>query len=245
MTKFTVITLACLTAAGSAIAQPRIDPVPITVDNFTRAETDRYLVANAKDVGGLGRLHHAREQVSIDKQTVIRMNRATLYSFGVFDLAAGPVTIALPDAGRRFMSLMIIDQDHYVPSVTYDTKPLTLTEQDIGTRYAFAAIRTLVDPNDPKDLAEVHRLQNAIKVSQQAAGKLELPNWDGANLEEVRNALLVLARHVPSFTRAFGTKEQVDPIHHLIGTAAGWGGNPDKDASYASLAPARNDGKTI
>ena len=36
-----------------------------------------------------------------------------------------------------------------------------------------------------------------------------------------------------------------NPVHHLIGTAAGWGGNPDKDAAYASGSPAKNDGKTV
>ena len=28
------------------------------------------------------------------------------------------------------------------------------------------AVRTLVDPNDPKDLDAVHKLQDAIKISQ-------------------------------------------------------------------------------
>jgi hypothetical protein len=32
---------------------------------------------------------------------------------------------------------------------------------------------------------------------------------------------------------------------HLIGTAAGWGGNPDNDATYLSITPAKNDGTTI
>ncbi len=69
---------------------------------------------------GLGKLSHRREPASIDNQTVIRLNRDTLYSFGVFDLAAGPVTVTLPDAGKRFMSLEIINEDHYVPFVAYD-----------------------------------------------------------------------------------------------------------------------------
>jgi hypothetical protein len=41
------------------------------------------------------------------------MNRDTLYSLSVFDLDAGPVTVALPDAGQRFMSMQVIDEDHY------------------------------------------------------------------------------------------------------------------------------------
>jgi len=124
-------------------------------------------------------------------------------------------------------------------------KPHTLTQQNVGTRYVLVAIRTLVDPNDPKDLDEVHKLQDAITVSQKEAGKLELPNWDQASLKEIRGALLVLARHISGFKHGFGTRDQVDPIMHLIGTAAGWGGNPDKDATYLGLAPAKNDGTTV
>jgi hypothetical protein len=112
----------------------------------------------AKEAGGLAKLRHDREPASIDNQTVIRLNRDTLYSFGVFDLAAGPVTITLPDAGKRFISLEVINEDHYVPFVAYDREPHALTQQSVGTRYVMAAIRTLVDPNDPKDLDEVHKL---------------------------------------------------------------------------------------
>jgi hypothetical protein len=242
MQRTTAIT--ALTFVLSAAAQAQ-NSVPVTVDDFARAETDRYLALNAKQAGGLGKLDHVREPASIDNQTVIRMNRDTLYSFGVFDLAAGPVTVSLPNAGKRFMSLMVLNEDHYVQFVAYDTKPHTLTEKNMATRYALAAVRTLVDPNDPKDLDAVRKLQDAIKVSQKEAGKLELPNWDEASLKEIRDDLLVLAKHSPNFGRAFGRKDQVDPIHHLIGTAAGWGGNPDKDASYAGFAPAKNDGKTI
>jgi hypothetical protein len=44
---------------------------------------------------------------------VIRMNRDTLYSLSVFDLDAGPVTVTLPNSGQRFMSMQVIDEDHY------------------------------------------------------------------------------------------------------------------------------------
>ena len=164
----------------------------------------------------------------------------------MFDLAAAPVTVALPDVGKRFMSLMIVNEDHYVPFVAYDTKLSTLTKQNVGTRDVLVAIRTLVHPNDPKDLDEVQTdFNNLIKVSQKEVGKLELPNWDQASLKEIWETLLVLARHTTSLKHAFGTKDQVDPINHLIGTAAGWAGNPDKDATYIAAAPAENDGATV
>ncbi len=235
--------MVCVAAIASTASLAQ-DAVPVTVDNFTRAETDHYLAVNVKEAGALGKFHHAREPVDIDRQTVIRMNRDTLYSFAIFDLAAGPATVTMPDAGKRFMSMMVVNQDHYVPAVYYDHKPHTLTQKDVGTRYAFVAIRTLVDPNSPKDLEAVHKLQDSVKISQQDAGKLELPNWDDATLKEIREALLVLSKRT-SYEHAFGTKTQVNPIHHLIGTASGWGGNPDKDAAYASGVPAKSDGKTV
>ena len=51
----------------------------MTIDNFKRAESDRYMGNLAKE-GGLGKLAHRREPASIDNQTIIRLNRDTLYS---------------------------------------------------------------------------------------------------------------------------------------------------------------------
>ena len=42
----------------------------------------------------------------------------------------------------------------------------------------------------------------------------------------------------------FGTKDQVDPIRHLIGSATLWGGNPEKHATYINVFR-QDDGATI
>ena len=241
--KQVILGVVLLTTTGMAHAQGG-NPVPVTVDNFARAESDLYMGNLAKEAG-IGKLEHRREPANIDKQTVIRLNRDTLYTSGVFDMDAGPVTITMPDPGKRFMSLQVINEDHYVPAVYYGAGTRTLTRENVGTRYATVGIRTLVDPNDPKDVAQVHALQDAIKVNQKDAGKLELPNWDQASQKSIRDALLALNDHTGGFARAFGAKGQVDPVRHLIGAAAGWGGNPDKDATYLSVTPAKNDGTTV
>jgi hypothetical protein len=94
------------------------------------------------------------------------MNRDTLYSGAVFDLAAGAVTVTLPNAGGRFMSMQVIDEDQYTHGVHFGPGSHTLTTDVIATRYVLLAIRILVDPNDPADLARVHGLQGAIEVAQ-------------------------------------------------------------------------------
>jgi len=234
-----------LAALGSANAQTSSDAaVPVGVENFVRAESDLYMGKMVKD-GSLGQFIHSRQPVVIDNQNVIRMNRDTLYSEAVFDLDAGPVTITLPDAGKRFMSTMVVSADHYVPAVFYGAGSHVLTKENVGTRYVFVALRTLVDPADPKDIEQVHKLQDAIKVSQAGAGKFEVPNWDQVSQTKVREALFVLGATIPDYNKSFGTKETVDPIHHLIGTATGWGGNPAKDAIYLSGAVPNNDGTVV
>jgi hypothetical protein len=234
-------TVVAVASAATALAQ---SGTPVTVDNFIRAESDTYIGNFAKESGGLAKLVHRREPASIDNQTVIRLNRDTLYSSAAFDLDAGPVTVTMPDPGKRFMSIMAVSQDHYAQT-EYGKGPHTFSRGKVGTRYVMIGIRTFVDPNDPDDVKKVHALQDAIEVSQKASGTLELPSWDPASQKKVRDALLALAATEGSFDRAFGTKAQVDPIRHLLGTAAGWGGNPDRDAKYINVVPAKNDGATV
>src|SRR5262245_55816415 len=161
----------------------------VNVDNFKRAETDTYFASFVKQ-GGFGKVHHERELAPIDKQTVIRMNRDTLYSFGVFDLDAGPVTVRLPDAGKRYMAVQVIDEDHYVPEVFYAPGASTLTKAKVGTRYVALAIRTFVNPGDAADVAKVHALQDAIQVEQKSPGTFDAPAWDPESLKKMRDALL-------------------------------------------------------
>jgi len=53
--------------------------VPVTPDNFNRAESDMYFAQTINPAGGTSKFHHYREIIPIDKQPVIRSNRDTLY----------------------------------------------------------------------------------------------------------------------------------------------------------------------
>lgn len=93
--RYAAIGLAAASFLGFQCAHAQADaakPIPVTPDNFVRAETDTYFASGVKISGGPGKLHHYREVMPIDHQTVVRANRDTLYSAGVFDLDAGPLT---------------------------------------------------------------------------------------------------------------------------------------------------------
>ncbi|MBO9586683.1 MAG: DUF1254 domain-containing protein [Flavobacterium sp.] len=218
--------------------------VPVTAANFNRAETDLYFTTSVKEAGGVGTWHHFKTLMPIEKQTVIRANRDVLYSSGVFDLDAGPVTVTLPNSGKRFMSMQAIDEDQYSETY-YAPGTFTFSKEKIGTRYLMLAIRTFIDPNDPKDLPIVTALQDAIKVSQKDKGTFSVPNWDQVSQKKVRDSLIEASKKISDTKGMFGSKGKVDEERHLLGSATGWGGNPEKDALYLSVYPKKNDGKTI
>ncbi len=227
------------TLASAAAA----DAKPVTWDTFVRAESDKYF-KSYEHLGGIGNFYNIRQPTPIDAQKVIRMNRDTMYSFGIFDLTS-PVTITKPDTGDRFQSMMALNQDEYVPiPVVYKPGKYTLTQDKVGTRYVFVAFRTFVDSTNPADIKKVNAIQDQIKVEQASKGKFDSPNWDPKSQDRLRDAINVLASTMKSFREAFGTKEEVDPIAHLLGAASGWGGNPAKDATYLNVTPEKNDGKT-
>ena len=67
-----------------------------------------------------------------------------------------------------------------------------------------------------------------------------MPDYDQTSFDATRKAVLELAKHAGGFEHSFGKKDQVDPIRHLIATAAGWAACPiPRPATSASSRQAR------
>jgi hypothetical protein len=208
----------------------------VNVTNFARAETHRMMAGLQRDAGGINRFEHNRAPVSVDKQTVIRMNRDTLYSFAVVDLSAG-TRLTVPDGGDRYVSVMVVNNDHYINRILHDAGDYELTEQEYGSRHVAVVARVLVDPSDPADVAAVAALQDRFRLEAGASEPFVPGTWDTESLDATRNHLLGLAAGMTSFVHSFGRREDVDPVHHLVSTAAGWGGLPDAEATYVGVSP--------
>src|SRR6478735_7200030 len=192
--------------------------VRVNTDNFARAETERMMASLQTNAGGVNRLSHSRVPTAIDQQPVIRMNRDTLYSFAVVDISEG-ATLLIPDAGDRYVSVMIVNQDHYINRVFHQPGEHALSVEEFDTPWVTVAVRTLVDPADPRDVAEANALQDQFAIAATSAKPFAPADHD------------------------FGAKDAVDPVRHLLGTAAGWGGLPDEEASYIGVAPGKSVGQ--
>jgi hypothetical protein len=210
--------------------------IHVNADNFVRAETHRMFRDIQVSAGGIGAFRHNRTPASIDEQTVIRLNRDTLYSFAIVDLTE-PARLTLPDAEGRYFSAMIVNEDHFVNKIFHEAGEHTLTGDQYGSRYVLVGVRILVDPTDPADVAAVAAIQDRLAIDNASAQTFVMSDYDLESLDATRDALLALARGLDNFDRTFGAPTEVDPIRHLIGCAAGWGGLPTSEATYVGVGP--------
>ena len=213
-------------------------PIHVNADNFVRAETgsqiDRFLTTF---VGGrINTWAHVQMPTPIDNQTVIRMNRDTLYSAVIVDISEG-ATLTIPESGDRYLSIMIVNEDHYINKVFHDAGTYELTMDEFDTPFVMASVRILVDSTDPDDIKSVNALQDQIAIEANSANPYANPNYDQASYKVTHDSLLELSRGLSDSTRMFGSKEEVEPVRHLIGTAFGWGGLPDYEANYLNVEP--------
>lgn len=240
---FTMLTVS-LCFNFTSVAQQivtQVESKKVTINNFTRAANDLYMQKYVKSIG-TNRFYHLSRPTPLDEQKVIRMNRDTLYSVVALDVNK-PVTIELPNAGERYISLHLMDQDHFTPIVWSKPGVYTIDKEVLGSRYGMAVVRIAVDAKDEEDIKQVNKLQQQIHINGDSTKTLDVPNWDLASMQALHNALLVLGEGVTNSHKMFGTKDQVDPLLHMIGTAVGFGGLPEQYTYYEIEYPAADSGQ--
>ena len=210
--------------------------IPITVDNFVRAATDLEFAKYVSLGGGVNQFFHFRAPTPIDNQPTIRMNRDTLYSAAIVDISQG-ATLTMPEVGERYMSAMIVNQDHHINEVFHGGGTYTLDIDTFETPYVGIFVRTLVDAADAADVAKVNAIQNQMTINAASSKPFVPPNYDEDGFKAMVSAIIALGPFVPNSFRMFGAKEEVDGVRHLIGTAGGWGGLPEREAFYLGVDP--------
>lgn len=208
----------------------------VNVDNFVAVETSRMFGALQAAAGGVNTFRHNNLPAPIDEQTVVRLNRDTLYSFAIVDISAG-ATLTLPDAGDRYISAMIVNEAHLINRIFHTAGSYELTANDFESPYVLIGVRILADPEDDADLAVVGALQSQIALEARSSTPYVPVEYDAESLDETRSALLTLAKGVGGYRGMFGTAEEIIPVRHLIGTASGWGGLPESEAVYVGVDP--------
>lgn len=214
--------------------QDQVAPVTVTPETYIRAETDRVFLAGAKQAGGINRFFHYRSPTPLDQQTVVRMNRDTLYSNAIVDTAKG-ATVTVPEMpSGRYISVELVDNDSYCPDVIYTSGTHKLPED---TKYLGIILRIqLFNPLDAAEVALVNRLQDEVVIKAKSADPLPTFRWDTSSLNALKTQYEKDSRQYDSWKGMMGPRGKVDEKTRHIAVAAAWGLLPEWDATYLNYA---------
>jgi hypothetical protein len=208
--------------------------VKVTPETYIRAESDRQFGVVAEMAGGVNRFYHFRRPTPLDKQNVIRMNRDTLYSMGVVDTSKG-ATITVPEFPKdRYVSVYLVDNDHYCPFVIYCSGTHELPRD---TQYLGLGVRIQVfNPKDEDEVAMINKLQDQFIIRANSADPLPQFKWDLESLKALTDQYGKDFARYGSFKRMMGPRGQVDEKTRHIAAAGGWGLFPEWDATYLNYS---------
>lgn len=214
--------------ASAAIANA--EPLKVDLDNYAFVETHRQMAITQDNAGGVNTFQHKRAVPPVDDQPVIRMNRDTLYSMAIVDASKG-ATVTLPETDGRYISLMYLDENHRVYDMEYAPGAHGLPAY---SDHMYALVRIGVKTGDAEDLAEIHRLQDEIKLSVVGDTTFEPVEYDEASYLETHHGVLdsFASSGLLDTEKMFGTADYVDHDRYIMGTAIGWGGATWKDNIY-------------
>ena len=208
--------------------------IRVTPETYIRAESDRQFGVVAKMAGGVNRFYHLRRPTPLDKQNVVRMNRDTLYSMCVVDTSKG-ATITVPELPRdRYVSVYLVDNDHYCPFVIYTSGTHELPGD---TRYLGLGVRIQVfNPKDENEIALISELQDRFIIKANSAEPLPELKWDLESLQALTDRYEKESTHYRTFDGMMGPRGKVDEKTRHIVAAAGWGLFPEWDATYLNYS---------
>ncbi len=214
------------------------DPVPVTLENYEVAESDLAFYNVTKLVGMNTFFHFPTGAFDIDNQTVVRMNRDTYYSGAVIDTTQG-ATITIPETNGRYLSVMVVQNDHYIDQVFLEPGTHEITSD---TEFAMVAMRIRANQSDPGDDEAIAALRAGVKLEVGGNATHIRPNYDMDQLVALRDELTVEGTKLGTLMGMQGAHGTIEPMMHLYGTAIGWGLLPDAQAQYLGSPKFANDG---
>ena len=240
-----VLAMIMIIAGLTACSDSASDAEQVSAENMFSTVNEENLVqvefiAQSKRLlersGGINKFFTWRKPTEIDKQTIIRMNRDTLYMMGVFDISQD-VTITAPDVGDRYMTFMPINEHGYVNTVFYGSGKHTFTKDQIGSNYMFLLVRIFVDAASEEDVKAVNALQDQITVNAPSNIAYDPPAYNEDDYKKFYKKMVAASANIADATHCFGAKDDVIPKKFRICAIIGFAGLPTQYAFYDNVFP--------
>ena len=203
-------------------------PIVVTEENFPQAYTNMRFDAIIKQAGGINKFKEMGKAPSDpSKQFVVRMNRDTHYSTGVFDME-GDVYLTIPETDK-YISIQVVDENHETQPMIYGPGKHKLTAK---TKYAFIAVRSLDD-----------EARKNLEAEANSSDDFNVKEWDEKSFSEVAAAGNKIFTDGYDQSKAFSNKESGQtPYWNFVGAAGGWGGAMVVDNIYQTSKYMSNEG---
>ncbi len=230
-----------LVGCGSKTDAPGSEITVVTDENYALAESQiifsDYLgkIAAVTGTNGTGVFLHLKKGADPKDRAIMRINFDTIYSTAIVDLTEDAI-LTMPETNGRYQSAWIITEEHYNPIAFVEPGVYTLTQENVGSRYATVAIRTQANTADPADLAIANALQEELKLEQKDRGSyVPSHSWDMDEVLAMRAKYSAIGKEEGITSEVmFGKKGEVPLKEHNVGTAQGWGGLTAERAVYPS-----------
>tara|TARA_B110000967_G_scaffold173518_1_gene185176 strand:- start:188 stop:1315 length:1128 start_codon:yes stop_codon:yes gene_type:complete len=229
--------IAQVEAAQVQAAPVKMALIKVTALNYVQARTaiqfDKYL---ARAGGKLNTFSHGRRVADINSRSSKRLNRDTLYSVAIVDISKG-ASIQIPEAGDRYMSVQVVNQDGFTNKIFHGAGRHYLTVAEFDTPYVWLLVRTLVLENIPGDMQAAQVLQDQMSIDSASERPYTHADYDPLSMSATTALLTELGKGISDNAKAAGTKEQVDPIKQLLLAAYGFGTLPESESLLLTVQP--------
>ncbi|MDG1441876.1 MAG: DUF1214 domain-containing protein [Pseudomonadales bacterium] len=212
--------------------------IKVNVDNYVRATTSAQFAGMLRMSRGMNKFVHAPKPVALNKQSVERMNRDTIYSSAVVDISLG-ASLTIPESGDRYLSVIVMNEDYYTTAIYHDAGVYQLSVDEHDTPFVAIVARILADPTDPDDMKVANALQQGLLIDAAGEGVFTRPNYDAESFARTHGLLKQLGAGLADASYWNGKKEEVKETRHMIGAAFGWGGLPTYEVVYESVSAPR------
>ena len=215
--------------------------IKVNVDNYVRATTSAQFEGMLRMSRGMNKFVHAPKPVALNKQSVERMNRDTIYSSALVDISSG-ARLTIPASGDRYLSVIVMNEDYYTTAIYHDAGVYQLSLEEHDTPFVAIVARILADPTDPDDMKIANELQQGLAIEAIGEGVYTRPNYDADSLAHTHGLLKQLGAGLADASYWNGKKDEVQQTRHMIGAAFGWGGLPTYEVVYESVSTPRSLG---
>ena len=203
-------------------------PIIVTEDNFPQAYTNLRFASIVKQTGGINKFVEMPTAPSDPaKQFVVRMNRDTHYSTGLFDMTDG-VYLTIPET-EKYISVQVVDENHETQPMIYGPGKHKLTAK---TKYAFIAVRTLDD-----------KARRNLQADTNSSDPFIAKEWDKESFDKVAASGNSIFSSGYDQSKAFSNTESGQTSYwNFVGAAGGWGGAMVVDNIYQPSQYMSSDG---